>query len=935
MEKIITKNLLPGRSYRVRATGVSSDGKTITSQVYILKTNGKSDAPPNVTELDADFRGKTLVITWNGSAARAEKDFKHFKIRLTSSLYPSVIKEYFTASNVFNFQEDQNRDAFGQFSGNISVTVYSIDRTGNQSGGVSINASAEPPAAPTNVKVSAAVLGYNVVWDFPSFPNYKETRIYESSTQNGTYNLIQVAYGSSALVSVTTLSERWIKVSHVNLAEIESIKVDSVPPNVTPIDPVPSDVTPPSDPTNLNWEDPEIGALNTLNGITTASKRAHWQVSEATAGYKVRVSENGQNWAVYDVPALKAIVTHKSASGSTATLTVTANSFAVNDYITVFGLGSPFDGKFKVSSRTATSVSYTLSSPTNISQTADDGVAVISSYIVKELTPGTMHYGAVLAYDSANNLTQFVSQGTFNTSGTAGYLGSPIGIPGTSMAFGPSAGGPGNNGLFINGSNYWYSTGSFRVGTTNNSIIWDGVKLNLDGQIVARGGIFSGNVFINSSDASLIAATSLTVQSGSWSGGVATITLSSPPPAQWISGNTIVIAQTSSSFDGQYVISSVSGSNISFSMPTVPATYPVFNAGRVANVSRERVIFNSSGIQSLNSDNQIKFSLSSAGTLNINSESDASYLSFNNTLGLTVRGKITTGTSTQTRVELDSGNSGSNSNRAVLTFYHVDNIPNVTPVGIRSGQSNTVGDRQGVIEIWRGSIPVSFNADGTPSSTTESGTIWRMFGPSKLNEKYPPFITFETSAVRSRLRLETPTDVGSVRVEGQDFDIGTATVTFSNAGTEFLSIGISNVFNGPEVPGNNNTGDWVLGKNKDGKLRFFPYVSLNNAFGGGGGGGSTTLSLKDVETQRLLTLTGNATDGYQLATTTQTDKANWVLVLDGPGTSPGRPEWRQRVPDAANRAYTNGTDLTVSNKITYSGGAPQAGRSNGDIHFVL
>lgn len=613
------KGLAPGATYVLEVQSVPKKGKPSKwSRPIKFNTNSKGSPPPNVTNLAADFKGNTLVVTWDGSAARAEKDFKHFRIRVTSPDHPGVTKNYFTDSNVFKFQEDQNRDVFGSYEGSLSITVYSLDRTGNQSSGVTISASSEPPDDPTNVTLNAATLGYNVAWDLPTFANYYGTRIYQSDTQNGTYTLVKTEYGSTTFVSYTTFTEVWVKVAHINSAGLESNRVTPTPPSVTPINPVSADVTPPADPSNLNWEDPESDALNTSNGITTASKRAHWQVSEPTSGYKVRVSENAQNWAVYDVPAISATVTHKSASGTTATLTVTANSFAVNDYITVFGLGAPFDGKFKVTSRTSTSINYTLPSSHTIASTPDDGQAIVSSYIVKELNPGTLYYGAILAYDSSNNLSQFVSQGTFNTSGTAAQLGSAIKIGGTTMAFGPAAGGSGNNGLHINSSNYWYTTGSFKVGTTGNSMTWDGVKLSLDGGISARSGIFSGNIFIANGNASLIAADSITVQNGTWSSGVATITLTEPVPGLWQSGNVIVIAQTGSSFDGQYVIQGTpSGNNVSFTMPNAPVTYPVFNAGAVSNVSvGDRVVFNSNGIQGL-TGSTAKFTLEQNGSLDI------------------------------------------------------------------------------------------------------------------------------------------------------------------------------------------------------------------------------------------------------------------------------------------------------------------------------
>ena len=195
MEKIITKNLLPGRSYRVRATGVDSTGKTITSQVYILKTKGKTDAPPNVTNLSADFKGNTLVVTWNGNAARAQKDFKHFRIKLTSINHSGIEKNYYTDSDVFKFQEDQNRDVFGGFEGSISITVYSIDRTGNQSSGVSISIVAPTLDPVINLQGKWDGRYVTASWEYPNPPsnfrafdveisNLDETITYNLSTIN-------------------------------------------------------------------------------------------------------------------------------------------------------------------------------------------------------------------------------------------------------------------------------------------------------------------------------------------------------------------------------------------------------------------------------------------------------------------------------------------------------------------------------------------------------------------------------------------------------------------------------------------------------------------------------------------------------------------------------------------------------------------------------
>jgi hypothetical protein len=621
-KKIFTLDeLKPNKHYKIKVKAFDKDKKAIGESPWIIfKTGGKTSAPPNITNLDADFKGSTLVVTWNGTSARSEKDFKEFRVRISSPNHPGVSRDFFDKDDKFNFNEDLNRKLFGSFEGAINISVYSRDTSDNESSGVSTIAYAEIPTTPTNVKLSASTLGYVVSWDLPIFKNYDYTKVYESTEQNGTYSVVRTERGTSTYVPKNVISPVWVKVSHVNKAGTESSLVASVPPSITPIDPVPTDVNPPADPTNLNWES---AGLDTSNGITTALMRAYWDAPDIASGYKVRVTEdivNKENWAVYDVPASKATVTNKQLTSNVATLTVVAHSFSVDDYITVFNVGSPFNGKHKVTSVTPTTVSFALTAD-NVSSTTSIGDIVISSMLVKGLTPGTTYYGAVLAYDSANNITQFVSEGTFTTSGVASTVGSAIKISGTSMAFGPAAGGAGKNGLHINNDNYWYTTGLFNVGTSGNSVSWDGVRLRLDGAILARSGSFSGNVFISgsgSNSGSVIAGEVVSILSASYSSGVGTIILQTSPTVTWQSGDRIVISQTSSAFDGQYTVSTFTGNTITFAMSTNSINVStVTNTGSVINVTRgNRTVFNSSGIESFK-DNSIVFSLNNTGISSI------------------------------------------------------------------------------------------------------------------------------------------------------------------------------------------------------------------------------------------------------------------------------------------------------------------------------
>ena len=121
-----------------------------------------------------------------------------------------------------------------------------------------------------------------------------------------------------------------------------------------------------------------------------------------------------------------------------------------------------------------------------------------------------------------------------------------------------------------------------------------------------------------------------------------------------------------------------------------------------------------------------------------------------------------------------------------------------------------------------------------------------------------------------------------------------------------------------------------------------------------GGGGAANISLEDSLAQNLL--------GYNQSTgALSLDAQGANLVFAGPtsGTATADPSFRKlvaadlpiaagtgitlttdvnnkmRIDSTSSAGYSNGTNVGNINKITYSGSAPQSGRTNGDIHFVL
>jgi hypothetical protein len=61
------------------------------------------------------------------------------------------------------------------------------------------------------------------------------------------------------------------------------------------------------------------------------------------------------------------------------------------------------------------------------------------------------------------------------------------------MKIGTDAGGTGNDGIYVNANNYWYSSGNIKIGGASNNVTWDGTNLTVTGQINASSGLVTGN----------------------------------------------------------------------------------------------------------------------------------------------------------------------------------------------------------------------------------------------------------------------------------------------------------------------------------------------------------------------------------------------------------------------------------------------------------
>jgi hypothetical protein len=130
-----------------------------------------------------------------------------------------------------------------------------------------------------------------------------------------------------------------------------------------------------------------------------------------------------------------------------------------------------------------------------------------TTYKLAGLAIGSTYKIAVATYDEYNNTSSsYVSGSDVTVTGTPSVSNYISGGP---FQFGVGVGSVSTNkGLYFDASNYWYvnATNSARLrvgGASSNYLLWDGSTFAIDGNVTARSGTFSGNIFMSTSGASI------------------------------------------------------------------------------------------------------------------------------------------------------------------------------------------------------------------------------------------------------------------------------------------------------------------------------------------------------------------------------------------------------------------------------------------------
>lgn len=298
-KNIVFTNLSPAKTYRAIVRSFDKNKKGIgKSNIIVFVTDAKTTSLPDVTNLQASFDSGSFAATWDSTQARAATDFSGFSIIITSSEFPGASKSFFTASDNFILSLEDNLFLFGNVARTITITVKTVDNSGNLSPGVSATAGNAPPSEPTNVLVTAQNSGYQVSWDDPKTvdPDYASTNIYESSTSGGPYYIIYTSGTSPVFIPAISFTKRYVKVSHVDSVGGESPLVG--PFEVTPIQPVQVDETPPDQRTSITFT-PTVGGVTVswTNPIDTTNNS---DVAGVTIRYARTSSPTNYTWV--DIP---------------------------------------------------------------------------------------------------------------------------------------------------------------------------------------------------------------------------------------------------------------------------------------------------------------------------------------------------------------------------------------------------------------------------------------------------------------------------------------------------------------------------------------------------------------------------------------------------------------------------------------------------------
>lgn len=289
--RYLIRDLAPGKTYVIQFRSKAADGSVSEwSNAYTVTTANDTVAPNTPTGLAVVPAGNSFQASWNAVTTSTDgsnaNDLKAYLVKVESSAAPGVSRIYTTPDTKFELTFEKNAEIFTSAKASITMSVASIDTSGNTSAYSStVTATNAAPSNPTGLSVTAAVDSINVKWTGVSDADLAGYRIYSGTTAGSQTTLEWTGNATNvALNSFSYSTPKWYKVAAFDVFGTES----TTPPVAGPVTPNSSasvDTTAPDVPAGL------AAVITTSANAANTSAAVSWTaVADPTndlAGYMI------------------------------------------------------------------------------------------------------------------------------------------------------------------------------------------------------------------------------------------------------------------------------------------------------------------------------------------------------------------------------------------------------------------------------------------------------------------------------------------------------------------------------------------------------------------------------------------------------------------------------------------------------------------------
>lgn len=297
---ILLKDLEVGQDYIYQIRAKDANGQVSPwSTAYRLTTVSDTVAPGPVTGLTFDPSGTSFIATWVKPALDSNGkpllDFRDYQVIIDTGTEEVI---YYVSQPRFDFSFQQNLASFGTPEPSLTIEVRARDTVGNLSTVATDTASNPVPANVSGFTADAMNNGVFLSWAASTESDFKEFKIYESTTSGftpGPSNLIEITSGTSFFFPATDTVEHFFKIEQIDIFNQASASFASA--SATPVA-AGVDLDPPPIPTSVT-------VSTSLDTDGSAKIVVDWTgVDDSNlGGYRVRYSTDGSQWFYSTIPA--------------------------------------------------------------------------------------------------------------------------------------------------------------------------------------------------------------------------------------------------------------------------------------------------------------------------------------------------------------------------------------------------------------------------------------------------------------------------------------------------------------------------------------------------------------------------------------------------------------------------------------------------------